>query len=197
MREPTERNFGVADGLVLVAATAAGLASTRMWAPYPPTRMLFDELFTPRRGWSVAHAAGVLAVVSLYFVPFLAAWTSACLLLRLRGPRGSRRRLVRQPGAMACLVATVAVVLVAVAELVSWTMASHNDTLHMQREVGAVMNTSRQAGIAVFWCWVTMVLFGHWRPEASWLDRSGCSCGAAWMVTAIIFECFQLTLGRY
>jgi hypothetical protein len=49
------------------------------------------------------------------------------------------------------------------------------------------LNASSQVGAAVFWCWATMALCGHWRPEPSGLDRLGRLLGGAWCTFALFY----------
>src|SRR5258708_2678602 len=113
MRTPAGRSFGVADGLILVAATAVGLASIRVMMASASLELTPEQIWKalstpPRNGWSIGNVVEMSFVLgSVLAIPCLWAWTLALLLLRWRGPRTLRRRLVRAPGAMACLVAAV------------------------------------------------------------------------------------------
>src|SRR4051794_9526923 len=84
------RGFGITDGLLLVLGCAAGFAATKAaFAPELTPAKLWVELSRnlARSGDPLA-AAGMLALyVSILPVPFLAAWTPACLAILLRQPR--------------------------------------------------------------------------------------------------------------
>lgn len=199
MRVTPGRNLGVADGLIMVAATAAGLATSRMMAPDVTPVAVWGVLSTPPPdGWSIGVIAGMFAELGTILVmPCLVAWSLACLLMRMRGPRPARRRLVRQPGAMACLVAMVVVGLSATGGLAIWVMTEPNNPHRVQRLFGAVIFGSLQAGAAVLWCWVTMALCGRRAPEPTWLDRLGRLIGAAWVAVAMIHGYVTVTLWPY
>src|SRR5262245_18876219 len=99
MVEHRGRRFTIADGLILVAATAAGLAIIKdgvLGVAMP--RTLAGFLRRPPGGWwskkLLVRGAGALAMVA----PCVVAWTLAYMIIRLRGPRPPMRRLARQPG---------------------------------------------------------------------------------------------------
>jgi hypothetical protein len=78
------RPFLISDGLILVAATAFGLAGCR-------------ALSSGRAGWGMLYLVGSL----------LTAWSLGLVVLRIRGPRPSTSVLFLQPGFTACLAAGV------------------------------------------------------------------------------------------
>ena len=167
MRTDIQRKFRVADGLILVAATAIGLAASRAITPdeLSPRRIWEFATKPPQDGWSPLFIAQFTAELSsTAVIPSLAAWTLACLLLRFTGPRPPWRRFSRQPGGMACLTATAALVLSAAASVTARLTAGQGYNtlawLGWQIMVGSI-----QTGGAVFWCWVTMAPSGRWRPE--------------------------------
>src|SRR4051812_38827323 len=112
MKRNVGRKFTVADSLILVGATAVGLAASRAITPGELTFQVVWESATnpPQGAWSfrfIAQSVAELSTVAV--IPSLATWTVACLLLRLTRSRPPWRRLSRQPGGMACLIATVAI----------------------------------------------------------------------------------------
>ena len=88
-----DRRFSVLDAMILIAATAFGLAFSRAY---------FREYFQARHNQELhwlrwAIVAGALR--SIVYLPVLASWSLALVILRLRIPRPRRRRLVlRQDG---------------------------------------------------------------------------------------------------
>jgi hypothetical protein len=188
MRRDVRRRFRLADGLILVAATAVGLAASRFLAPNLTLRQ-FSNYVTkpPDGGWSLTSISGSTAELSAFAViPGLVGWTLACLVLRLCRPRPPWRRLSRQPGTMACLMATVAIGLSVEFGAIEWVMADQRDDAR-EWLVVQIMAFSPRAGLAVFWCWVTMALSGRWRPEPTWLDRLCRLLGFAWLAMGLVF----------
>ena len=105
--KPADRKFTLLDAVILLAATAIGLAGVREY---------FDMLFTqsfrlPSGGWTPGAILGHIPRVLEILFPLLVAWTPAVLVLRLRRPRPVLRRLFLQPGASACGAITLALVL--------------------------------------------------------------------------------------
>jgi hypothetical protein len=183
------RKLRVADCLILVAATAVGLAASRAITPREFTLQTSGGSATMLQhgGWSLMFIAQFTAELSsIAVIPSLAFWTLASLLLRLQGPRPAWRRLSRQPGMMACLIATIAIGLSATVSIMSWVMTDqeYNTEAWLNWQIGV---GSIQTGVAVFWCWVTMALSGRWRPEPSWLDRLCRLLGSFWVVMALVF----------
>src|SRR5947209_11055 len=85
-RKPT-----LLDAMIVVAATAVGLACFR---PVPP---LF---YSGPHVWA-------LSVLVADVTALLAPWTVALLVIRLLPPRPRLRRLARQPGFVACAVSVM------------------------------------------------------------------------------------------
>jgi hypothetical protein len=92
------RKFSILDAMILVAASALGLALIRFL--YATGRYL-----SMGRPWYAFVAQYTVEAT----VPFLITWTLAFLVLRLRQPRPRLRRLLRQPGMVACGAAVVAI----------------------------------------------------------------------------------------
>jgi hypothetical protein len=144
-------------------------------------------LVVPSSFWGVAaHLATIVGLL----LPFLAVGSPTVLALRLQQPRPRLRALMEQPGAVACAVASVAVVPVVLTVLfvhftagrpmaVAWTRAV--DDLKPERL--AVIATL--IGLAVLIAWIVLRAKQQWHPEASWVDRLGRLIGCGWI--AMIF----------
>jgi len=92
------RKFNLLDAMILIAATAAGLALLRTFLA--SGRFFLGSPF--QRRFESCVLSGIEAAY-----PFLVMWTLALVILRLRQPRPRIRRLIRQPGMAACSVASM------------------------------------------------------------------------------------------
>jgi len=185
-KEP--RRITLFDLMILVAATAIGLALVQFgW----PRKAAGASIFTwavwpsysgyPSKTWVLPIAERVAP-----FLPCLVGWTGAFLVIRLRGPRPRRRRLIAQPG----LVAAVAALSVLTIESIlligsakfdgrfNWSSPSSINLFI----VNGVVLLAHHAGWAVLVSWLTLILIGQWRPERSWVDRGGRVLGCTWII---------------
>jgi hypothetical protein len=175
---------GPIDWMTLLAATAVGLS----WSS------AFDRAARPG-GWP---ERGLV---------FLASWSVGLLLVRLRSPRPSLRRLMRQPGAVACLSATAATVLVlawsthrSFAELNwtlpgppgepgvgpgDWLLAAFAAYAHAVRDI-APPRLGMTVPPVVLCSWLVLKLSGRWKAERTWIDRLGTAVGWLWLVEAAL-----------
>lgn len=183
------RPFGIADGLILVAALAAGMAAGRGTDPITYSRVLWGQLASelfeqPSFGLFVE---AFYEIGSVLVVPGVSALTLACLLMRVRGPRPDRGRLSRQPGFMACLAAAPVIALAVVVVLAVRALTDPDGPHLMQRVLEAISFGSIQAGAAVVWCWATLAVGGRWAAEPTWVDRLGRVLGGAWILLAVFY----------
>lgn len=158
------RRFSLFDAMVLIAASAVGLALDRAiyggaGLPYPQT----------------LRAIAISA-------PVVATWTIAVLVLSLRHPRFRRRRLLRRPGTEANCAATAALVLGA--GLVGCTL--WGDDPGGFAEVVIVMGVPIMAGSAVTAVWILSLLAGRFRAAPDWIDRLGRLMGFYWIASTLI-----------
>ncbi len=173
MKPAPGRRFTILDAMVLVVATAAGLALLR-WT------------------WKVTEFSGSLTGFQQFDLielglratfSFLATWTPALLILRLVRPRPRWRELARQPGMVACAAATLVLAWEAAAILGTGLV-----TPRFARSRGVfffpfVLSYQEVPKVAsvVAGAWLTLALGGRWRAEPGWVDRSGQVVGVAWL----------------
>ena len=195
----TGRRFLLSDAIVLVLATAVGLAVVR---PYYATMTLLDwappiPQAAPFNGW-IKGLWGCLVLAA----PLVMAWTLAILALRLRRPRDRWIRLVRQPGLVAGLMA---------ASVLAWRLLGFATMYprvigrprlniltvrsgalsgiwgggwppdHLLFETDHFLDTMAIIGVAVASSWILLLASGRWRPERSWIDRAGRVLGWFWI----------------
>jgi hypothetical protein len=181
----TERPFGIADALIVIAAIALGLTVTRSLVPGLTPQMLWDAFAAIPQAeltfWGVM--AGAAEAGSLLVIPTYTFTTLACLAMRLRAPRPAQHRFVRQPGAMACLAVTCTIAL-ATGPVVAIRMYAASENPGSQDFIVAVYMVAAFLGVGIVSCWTAMALSGRWRPERTWIDRLGRLIGLGWVVSA-------------
>src|SRR5262249_15461946 len=100
------------------------------------------------------------------------------------------RRVFRHPGAVACGVATLDILIMAVEIIPLWVRAPAGrspvaNPLYLTSDCVNWVD----GGLAVLCGWLTLVLCGRWRPEPSWIDRAGRIVGAGWIAAWVLFRC--------
>ncbi len=131
--------------------------------PTPP-----DFLFLPasKLRWYLWLTPFTILRESL--VPLLVCVTPAALLFRLRRPRPAWGRILRQPGAIACLSVLAATLLVV--DLTWLGVSIPTRFINM----GGVVTAS----------WFVLLVTRRWRSEPGWVDRLGRAVGVGWIVLA-------------
>ncbi len=155
------RKFTLADIMVLVAASAAGLALAR------------SVLEAQNSPWYFAYPMGAGS-------PIVLGLTVGLLGIRLRKPRPAARRLFRQPGAAASLVALASVAVWSVFLGIRAGSGNPDRGLEGFSYVGA------SAGPAVLGAWILLGITQTGRREPGWLDRSGLALGCGWIVLMVV-----------
>jgi hypothetical protein len=173
------RRFGLLDAMILVAATAAGLAAAQ-WLDTETEGAAFR--------WPLleaVHEGDVLqASASLWFLaePVVAGWTLALIPIRLLGPRPRWRHLARQPGFQANCAAALALGAAGV------PIALVRLAFQWGRARGPLVTpdllllVSVTVGLAILASWMTLLVGRRWRAEPSWVDRLGRALGVVWIL---------------
>lgn len=197
------RRFGITDLLLLIAGIAVGIGATRAY-----NRSVNEAELGPGGNWSYARPEFArakpvesTALVALWGLEqsSLAATCMAAtvLLLRLRQPRLPWRRLIRQPGASACL-ATVTAALIGLlrngVNRLAWSLKETQYMLFGATRVAVpwpgVAAWFRPTEVAVFvlgW-WLCLALTRTARRERSAIDRLGRLVGYYWLAL-LALEC--------
>ncbi len=170
--EPRRRGFTILDGIILVAVLAVGFALARNYwrgSDFGVLRGMSDPQWTTNL---------VAAISSRFVCPAML----GMLIVRMRRPRPSLRRLVYQPGLAACLAGSVAMATGGAIVLSLWLFRtvsiSSADSSYWPFVVGRI-------GPAVVTVWIALILFRRWKPERSWIDRTGCVLGAYWVLLGL------------
>ncbi len=168
------RQFTLIDAMMIIAATATGLAldravwlDTALWS-----EIRFWDGSVPRDFRSLVHIGVLLSVLPAAML------TVAALALHLRQPRDRWRRVCRRPGMAACLAATSPLV-IGMALVGCARLGKSDFTANLLLGYGLPL----MAGGAVAAEWSLLVLNGRWRPSPSWLDRLGRLVGLLWLVS--------------
>jgi len=167
------RNLGIADEMIMVAASAIGLAYMRA-----NSLDLADWLQrTSHRGtrhWIVAqHILSIL-------LPLMMAWTPALLLIRLRTL--SARLALQQPGTVAALAGTVTIILLTPITAIQWAI---NPQLH-QFAWTILIQRCPYVGFAVIGGWTGLISGCRWQPEPYLIDRTARLLGCLWIVATFV-----------
>lgn len=173
-----DRRFTLLDAMILIASTAAGLAGVRYY--YPDNFIDFGRSSIPWGIWVINWMVGSL--------PLFLAWTLAFVVLRVRKPRPTIRRLSRQPGLVAGLA--VSLILAGGTMTFAGVYVVDQSTFHHIKALlyrggywgGATRIIPFCFGPAVATAWMVLILGGRWRPEPSWIDRFGRLLGGFWVV---------------
>jgi hypothetical protein len=162
------RRFTIADLLVLVAATGAGLT---MFRPY----------LASLAGAGYQNAQQLRTIETIYGAWSLIAawWMIVLLLLQYHGPHPRRGRLARRPGHAACCVAAVALVVGAVHEASRVAFADLTGVPFSFHQLW--ITASARVGPAIAGAWLLLALSGRWKSDPGWMDRLGRLLGCCWI----------------
>lgn len=168
------RTFTILDAMILTAATAAGLALMKA----------IGREFLPPRSSGVLWSLGVLIEGIYLSWYFLLAWAPALMVLRGIPPRPRFRKLIREPGTVACIAVLAAIGIQATSFLflsaTIGTDAAANRGF-IVRPMFMVDRYGTQVVFSAVGAWSTLILIAGWRPARDWIDRLGRVVGFAWI----------------
>ena len=171
MASTTKRNFTLVNALILVAATAIGLALLR------PALDDLSGLGTALTiDWSWEGAATGFFWGLLFAPPFLVAWSLAVLVLILRRPRTR----ANSPG----FVMTAAAVAASVPVIVSYLTQSPLRPLNYVRVL--TKDLPYTVSNFVIGSAVALALVSRLMPRPDWTDRLAWALGLAWVLYAFL-----------
>jgi hypothetical protein len=173
------------------------------------------------RNQVVRHSAFPWTTVKLHFsvefalilvMPHVAATTVAVVTMRMMKPHPSFRRLGCQPGALACLVASAALLLIAlwfattmttgralaftqnVTRLPNGGVIASGGVLRFPDAGRWLIVYGDRVGFTVAGAWLYLSLAGLWRSESTWIERLGRAMGGLWIILAVALWCRSLLL---
>ena len=171
-RESRYRRVGVADLMIVIAAFAAGLSLGRE---------LDHRLTVLKLGPRSESRYRAVAVA-----PFLASGSLAVLIVRARQPRPSRRRIARQPGSLAAIVA-LGLIGLRMTTLAATRFLLHGDLSSVSPWwISAVRDLASQVGLAIVASWFALLAAGLWCAEPSWIDRAGRLVALGWITLFLV-----------
>lgn len=178
MKAVDVRPFGITHWLILIAGAAAGFGCIKATSAGNIAREIWVSVSPTQPGLELDQALETGLELSLILgVPFLFGWTPACLILQIAKPRARWRRLSRQPGFVACLIATVSAKIL----LTIWKLARLS-AFFLELEAAGCITVSS----GILWSWATMRLSRTCRPVPTWNDRLGRFTGAAWIIMGMM-----------
>src|SRR4051812_7405445 len=183
---PPRRTFTLLDGIVIVAGTATGFAWVRSilgefgW----PDEWAYEDWDLP----DYIHVIGHLLACVLR--PLLAMWTVAILGLRFRQPRPPISEFGYLPGVTACGSAVFVLACEFLRYLANaFAMAKGTPWHHPFFIEGSFGADFYRFGIAdgpfhypIAVAWGVHLLSRQWRPERTWIDRTGRAIGFLWLI---------------
>jgi hypothetical protein len=193
--ESADRVFRLSDAMILMAALGVALVWDR-GRIVDPSRWISDPRSAPNLG--LLRRLGIAVTNVLEFIPPLLAVASVTVLgLRLRRPRPPLYVLAREPGTVACAVASLVMIPACLAILASHlqtgatlAMAWNRAAIDLQPEnLGGL---TFLIGLAIAVTWFVMSAKRRWLAAAGWLDRLGRLVGVGWMLMIIGVVCVRL-----
>jgi hypothetical protein len=169
----------------LVAAAACGLALFRS------IREAWSQISVGSGGNSGTLAMKALSESFKDALPLLVLATLALVALRLRRPRPALKKLARQPGILACGVASLFLCCVSAATLLASLIGGLiGGPAALALSFVSVFNLLAETlvewcylgGVAVFVAWIVLGVVQGWRAEPNWFDRCGRILGWGWVL---------------
>ena len=181
------RRLSIADGMILIAATAVGIALSGRIRPEA-----WNKPWPALGSWKAA--INFASVTTLMGLPCLIAWTLTMPLLRMRGGFQSWRRVARRPGMAACLLVwlslPLSVGLILGGQVYSSGIARFRSRLDLYGAASVLTEILWTASPLIGWGvamgWGLQAIQGRWRAEPTWTDRAGRALGTIWIGIASV-----------
>ncbi len=182
LRRPSRR-LRLLDILALVAATALGLASVR--ATWHEMEGIHDFLIMD--GWVTIEAVSLMITFASLMLAF---WTLALTFLRWLPPRPPLRSALLRPGAAACFVVSICLLL----RLIGWIVhgvrdveAGFMDGFWFGYYYGFIDDRiSLTVGQVAFAVWALLLAGHRWRGCVDWIEWASRAVILAWILTAVL-----------
>lgn len=184
-----QRRFTLLDTMILIAAVASCVAFTKHHVHYFSNEwnVRFDEQEDPLQTPFFKYM-----LIRENIQAWIAILSIALLVIRVRQPRPSRRRLLCQPGTVARLAVSILTLSRFACGMIPWTMfffSKHFDQFYffdnMIRHIGLGID------LILVPAWLLLALSGRWRADSGWIDRSGRILGCVGITEFFMFEIFN------
>ena len=173
------RPIQIVDLALAVAAVAAAITLGRFWQAELDSDLpgFFRSAFpTAARTRIAGHSLAGLMVATLLW-----------MVVRLRPPRPTIRRLTRQPGFAACLIASLTLA----GQFLSVPLDLHTMGGFTSPMLVAAWYWPSAVGSAVLAVWLMLALGGCWRNRGDWIERLGMLIGLAWVGLVPALSAFE------
>jgi hypothetical protein len=177
MPNAIRRTFTVFDAIVLVGAVAV---------PLPAIREAF-RLAKMFNWMKIDGKDYLINFVAFTGSSFLAAFTIALVLLAFRRPKPTIRRVLMQPGLVACIAATAGMGYNAILALSRAHFHYHPLNLSVSTSLWSDWIVYQQGiasaggGSTVLGAWLVLAISRTWAAQSNWLDRAGRILGFCWI----------------
>ncbi len=165
------RRFTILDGMIFVAASAVGLTVARSVeadaSRLPPGARPIQYWIWSGPPSCLAFACGL-----------------ALILARSVPPRPRWRRIARQPGFVASIMAVWPFPIFTLYAMMGASVERPTPGSTFSYSFDWLWGTAAfMVPVSVGGAWVALGLSGRWRPEASWVDRAGRALGFFWLAS--------------
>jgi hypothetical protein len=188
------RRMTLLDAVLLVGSAAIGMGAFQFVrrSYFKGWIRIADHGLPNITTWSTWDVIVTCCDIAAFLIPVVAPWTFLLIVLRMRSPRPSWRRIWRQPGMAACLAA-----------LFGWFWSVL--ALLLAMNVGYVARSRRTitpedwaqkylsdelfmyVGLAVAATWLVQYFSGRWRRSADWIDLMGRVLGVLWILIGLVW----------
>ena len=174
LRATVPRKFTLVDAIVLIAAVAVSLVEVR--------RILREDWTINHADWSWDNAQDLSRSVNPAFAMTALSVSCALCILRLRKPRPSLRRIIRQPGAAACASVVIYAIVILIGDCIYERKYFAEHGWYLLIEHMSLMFGCHLLGGPVAGAWIVLWIGRVGRLEPSWIDRAGRVLGVYWIV---------------
>ena len=194
----TSRKFRLSDAVILVAAVAVGLAWVRAEQVREGFLRQFGEGRFPRPyiervlGWF----GPACFAADGYIIPCAATLTLAITALTFEDHRRALGRVTRQPGASACIAASLAILLEMLQGcletfrsivVLGWKLEDLRPHIHFVWSMSLIPTvTPTRSGLAVAVVWGILLLGGRRSRASNWLELIGRVVGLFWIARGLV-----------